>query len=448
VNRQVAEAQSQGSFSCPSVTTLAEPSAGAFSLPGSAGGAGAPYKDVEAQVLTHDKAEIEKVKLQKNTQAFEWVGKCGSLFQVADDVPGLHHFGKRILCYQEWCSRCGKMDSAAHQRRKARWIDKARQLKQAGYVTIEWPLADRGKLRIQESWRNAMDTAGGVLFGKHTKRQWREGGFFLRGLEAWHWFNDDKPGYRADVFNPHMNFLVDASSFGKRGKMSREELAEFKGALREAFGIPKLIVHYNYGDNPGWIFHKLRYITRATFLNREWDNALADELYGFRRTRSFGKWNDEPVWDLKEAEAEGENTAGLEAVSLLQKHICPCCGAQLAVRGYKMLTNPKTGQSALVIDRKTGLPMPIYWSKPLPSILLEASEAMEIGSHYYQIPAGWFEPESKRERVNMADMRRVNAGRLKELRKQAGMENWRRYVSANWNRYILSGGELQEVGHG
>ena len=117
----------------------------------------------------------------------------------------------------------------------------------------------------------------------------------------------------------------------------------------------------------------------------------------------------------------------------------------LAVRGYRTKPNRKTGERELVLDKDTGLPIPVYWSKPLPSILLEASGAVEIAeSDFYRIPSGWFEPEPKRERVNMAELRRINAGRVKELRKQAKRENWREYVSANRNRYILEGGDFGE----
>ena len=408
------------------------------SLPLSEVQSGAPYKDYKAQpVMFFGETEAKNTK-----NPVKRVGKCGSTFQVADDVPGLHHFGRKNLCYQEWCPKCGKMHSAAHVRRVCRWVPKVRQLKQAGYVVIEFLRTDRGKFRTQESWRDAMNKAGAVLFGKRTERVRRAGGYFPRGLETWHWFNDDRPDYRPDVFNPHMNFLVDG------GKLPREKLQKLKVDVCEALGVSKVILHYSYGDSPGWMLQKVWYIQRATFLERAWDDALADEQFRFRRSRSWGKWNDGPVWELKQAEAEGADTAGLEAVTKLQAHICPDCGeamVPLAVRGYRTKPNRKTGERELVLDKDTGLPIPVYWSKPLPSILLEASGAVEIAeSDFYRIPSGWFEPEPKRERVNMAELRRINAGRVKELRKQAKRENWREYVSANRNRYILEGGDFGE----
>jgi hypothetical protein len=403
---------------------------GAFSLPGAGGpaggaGGGAPYKDEVAQVVT-GKTDAKK--------------GCGGYAQVSSCSTGKHHFGKKLFCNQQWCLICGKMDSAAHKRRMARKVPKVRQLKAVGNLVIEWPVSYRPGLRTKKAWRDAVDVAAEVLFGKHTRRG-REGGYFERGLEDWHWFNDERPGYRADVFNPHMNFILDYP-----GALEPEELASLKDDLREALGCRDLIVHYGFATTPGQIMHLVRYNTRATFLNREWDDRLAAELYDFRQSRSWGKWNDEPVWELAQAEAEGENIGGLDAVSKLQEHVCPDCGAPLAVMGYKAKLNHKSGEREVILDKTTGLPVPVYWSKPIPSILLEASGAVQIGgTGYYRIPAGWFEPEPEREKIPLALTREINAVRVKGLRqetvKRRRAENWKRYVSENRSRYLMSGGD-------
>jgi hypothetical protein len=267
----------------------------------------------------------------------------------------------------------------------------------------------------------------------------------------WHWFNDDRPGYRADVFNPHINFLVDG------GRLSRSELAELKAELRAATGCPSLIVNYHYGRSPGWIMHKVRYITRPTFKKKSWDEAFAAELYNFRNIRWWGKWDSQPVWNLQEAEAEGEDIAGLEAVVKLHAHTCPDCGAPLQVRGLKSKLNQKTGVRDIVYQGKE--PCLRYWSNPLPSLLLDASGAVKIGgAGYYRLPGDWCEPEPepKRERVNIAVGKgadadrnkelnlRGNFGRIKKLRaevvKRRRRANWDKYVEAHRNEYILSGG--------
>ena len=137
--------------------------------------------------------------------------------------------------------------------------------------------------------------------------------------------------------------------------------------------------------------------------------------------------------------------AGLEAVTKLQYHVCPDCGAPLQPKGLKSKLNAKTGERDIVHDRESGQPSLRYWSKPVPSILLDASGAEEIGgAGYYRIPPGWIEPEPRYERVPLAELRRVNEGCLKKLRVEAVKErrraNWDKYVEANRNKYILTGG--------
>lgn len=427
MNRLVAEASTQSSFLCPQITALAEPSARAVSLPG-AGGSAAPelrfpaYKDYSAKSITDPGA------------AGKWA--CGSHFVRADCSTGLHHFGKKLFCGGEWCSVCGEDGSPVHKRRIARWLPKVQQLTEAGYGVVEWPKDYRLGLRSKEALRRAADTVVDVLAGKHT-RSGRAGGLFSRGLMRWHWFNDDRPGYRADVFNPHINFLVDG------GRLSRSELAELKADLRAATGCSSLIVNYHYGRSPGWIMHKVRYITRPTFKKKSWDEAFAAELYNFRNIRWWGKWDSQPVWNLQEAEAEGEDIAGLEAVVKLQAYTCPDCGAPLQVRGLKSKLNKKTGVRDIVYQGEE--PCFRYWSNPLPSLLLDASGAVEIGgAGYYRLPGDWCEPEPEPDRVSLPELRQVNRGRLKELRaevvKRRRRANWDKYVEAHRNEYIWSGG--------
>jgi len=432
VNRQAAEARTQSSFSCPKITALAEPSAGAVSLPGDGGGSAvaelrAPaYKDYSAKSITHPIREPEK-----------WA--CGSHFLRADCSTGLHHFGKKLFCGGEWCPVCGEDGSPVHKRRIARWLPKVQQLTEAGYCVVEWPINARQDLRTKEALRRAADTVVDVLAGEHT-RSGRAGGLFSRGLLRWHWYNDARPGYRADVFNPHLNFLVEG------GRLSRSELAELKAELRAATGCPSLIVNYHYGRSPGWIMHKTRYILRSTFRHKSWDEAFAAELYNFRNCRWWGKWNSQPVWSLQQAEAEGEDIAGLEAVVKLQAHTCPDCGAPLQVRGLKSRLNKTTGERDIVYEGKA--PCFRYWSRPLPSLLLEASGAVEIGgAGYFRLPGDWCEADSgpEPERIPLPDLRRVNRDRLKELRveavKRRRRENWERYVEEHRSEYIWSGGE-------
>jgi len=234
----------------------------------------------------------------------------------------------------------------------------------------------------------------------------RVDGFFARGVGRWHWFGDKARG----KYNPHFNVLVDFGSLlgdvreelqpvieaykagleksgrgrkvrrelqsiemyqrGRSGYMPKPLLDKIVADLRDALGCPELIVHYSYKDKPGQIVQTVRYVTRATFREYSWEKYMAEQLYGFRNTRWWGSWTGEAVWELEQAEAEGEDTAGLEAVSSLQGGVCPDCG-----RPLRMLHH----------SHETG--RPVYWTKPVDSIYLDIWGAQEIaGTGYYRIP--------------------------------------------------------------
>ncbi|MGA3023103.1 MAG: hypothetical protein ABSE66_10000, partial [Thermoplasmata archaeon] len=94
--------------------------------------------------------------------------------------------------------------------------------------------------------------------------------------------------------------------------------------------------------------HILKYMTRATFKDRSWDEALADELYNFRNMRSFGHWTDGPVWQLT-------GKAKYEHIELIGKSLCPICLSKIT----------------------WGRAIPIAWLK------YESSKSLDAG--YYQL---------------------------------------------------------------
>jgi len=199
-----------------------------------------------------------------------------------------------------------------------------------------------------------------ALAGKRCGRRGRVDGYFPRGLGRWHYFGEKRPG----KYNPHFNVLVDG------GLLEPERLEAIKASLRAALNCPDLIVHYSYFDKPGQIVQKGRYVTRATFRDISWSPYMASELWNFRNMRWWGNWKAEPAWELNEAEAEGENIDGLQAVSNLQAGICPDCGQPLKV----LYHNHKTGR-------------PVLWSRPVDKTYLDLWRAKEIaGSGYYRIP--------------------------------------------------------------
>lgn len=305
---------------------------------------------------------------------------CGAWAIVSECSSGEHHFAKKLLCGKEWCAVCGQDDSAAHKRRQARILPKIQQISKLGYLVIEFPdwarhIGERGicpDLDCGEyvaGWcyskadlRETTNTIINVLAGKRGaggRGSKRIGGYFKRGLGRWHWFGDKIPG----KWNPHFNILVDS------GYMSKPLLRKIKADLRAALNCP-VIVHYSYSDKPGQMVQKARYITRATFRDYAWNPYMARELFNLRNMRWWGSWKCEPAWELRQAEAEGGDLAGLTAVSKLQEGTCPDCGRPLKVLHH---------------NRKTG--KPVLWSRAVDSVYLDIWSAKEIaGSGYYWVP--------------------------------------------------------------
>ena len=296
-----------------------------------------------------------------------------SLCEGSDD--GLHHWqkvrrNKAIVLY--WCPECGG--------------ESKRELIGGLVKTTD----------------DILDVLGGVTQG----RKGRVGGYYGRGLGRWHWHGDKSNG----KLNPHYNVLVDADSLKddirvsiqpevdkykaelqageqsesvrkllrgvymyehrKSGYLPAPVLEAIKVSLRAALSVPELIVHYTHANTPGQIFHKVAYVTRATFLNESWDPYMAAELHDFRNSRAWGKWKDEPAWGLHDAAVEGEDTSGLEVADALgNRGCCPDCGAPLKVL--------KIGRSGA----------PVLWTKPIviDDVQLAYWGAENIGVGYYRM---------------------------------------------------------------
>lgn len=277
--------------------------------------------------------------------------QCGSLAIFTECEKGQHHFAKKILCGKEWCPICGAEHSQAHNRKIARWLCKVQQISQLGYLIIEFPDKYRevpGYGYSKRAIRHASNRIIEVLAGKRMGRKGRVGGYFERGLVRWHWFGEKKVG----KWNPHANIMVDS------GYVEPEKLFEIKQALRKALKCPDLIVHYSFALTPGEIYHKLKYITRATFKEYDWSPYMANQLHGFRNSRWWGSWKDAPAWELtKEIEGEAEMIASTD-INILGSGFCPDCGEPLK-----------------------------KWSKPVDSAFLVIWGAQEIDeTGYYRIP--------------------------------------------------------------
>ncbi|MBA7589711.1 hypothetical protein ES708_31800 [subsurface metagenome] len=247
---------------------------------------------------------------------------------------------------KEWCPVCnGKWEKGmamkpGHARRFAGWYPKAQTMDGVGYWTFTIPPKLRYKYRTKEEL--------GEL-GKAVVKMLKRHGY-SRGLRRWHWFGDRSPAW-----HPHLNCLVDG------GSISKAELRSIRREYSELLGVKLAIAQYHYFDTPGEKVHKLKYITRATFLDVRWDMPMAKELKGFRNTWCWGgrKWKVPAVWSLDDlpgkvsADMSDEDTS---MVASLEEGKCPRCG------------------------------LPIQWERWLPISILPAMGGRDLGAGYWELP--------------------------------------------------------------
>ncbi len=244
----------------------------------------------------------------------------GRFAMTGTDATGTHQVAKVLVCGREWCSRCGDnsgpgyVGSDAHQRRIARWLPKAQQMESMGYFVLTVPPDLRRYLRAPENLSK---------INRNLTRLMKRAGF-VRGLRRWHWFGEEEnaaPG-EAPVYHPHQNLLVEG------GWLSPEKLESIKDSwsklLRNQLGLdytPITVIHYNYVTRPAQMYHKLRYVTRATFQELQWDEYMGRQLLGFRNAQAWGTWKGEALW-----QPEPEDDAPSESAQALAAGNCPDCG--------------------------------------------------------------------------------------------------------------------------
>lgn len=252
-----------------------------------------------------------------------------------------HRYAKELYCGREWCTVCGEEWSAAHQRRFARWISKATQIKSMGYFVFTIPEELRANFRTKKALAS---------LGHQIQEQMKFYGY-SRGLRRWHFF-----GEKSTRYNPHLNVFVDA------GFISESKLDTIKQVYAVLLGVDVADVHYHYRHSPGEKVHSLKYVTRATFRDYSWDSRMALELRGFRNQLWWGsgKWDQAPAWSLDDLQGKGkEDMAELDsrAVESLESGTCPSCG------------------------------LPLDWSKVMPISVLEAQEGKRsLGAGYWELP--------------------------------------------------------------
>jgi len=183
------------------------------------------------------------------------------------------------------------------------------------YVVVTVPPEVRGRYRTKK--------ALGKL-GTAFKRMMERHGF-ERGLRRWHFFGEGK-GQESRQFHPHLNLLVEGRW------LSKEKLAALKASVGRILrvDVSRVNLKARFCDTPRKILHRVKYITRATFLDWRWDEELARELVGFRNSSSWGSWDEAPAWDLPAAE-EGWRSG--YRVAMLEHGVCPEDGTAIVWGG-------------------------------------------------------------------------------------------------------------------
>jgi len=236
-----------------------------------------------------------------------------------------HRWAKGVICNREWCppaeDQCGGKNGPAHNRRKARWMPKARQIGGMGRFIITTPLEIRYKYRTQESL-GKVGTAFKRMFQRHG---------YDRGLRRWHLFGEDhrEEGQGTPQYHPHLEVLVDGSY------LRRKQLRAIKRSVANILGVrvSRVNVYYEY-VRPGNIrrkLHRVSYALRPTFTDWRWDVSLAYSIIGFHNMQTWGKWDGPDLWDVPEGDSEAPG-ADLEA---LEKGYCPLDGSRITWSGVR-----------------------------------------------------------------------------------------------------------------
>jgi len=279
--------------------------------------------------------------LAKRSEDLDWIlkTKCPG-YWIQGSCENGHRYAKELYCGREWCPVCGQEWSAAHQRRFARWISKAAQIRTMGYFVFTIPEELRAKYRTKK----ALSRLG------HQVQELLKSCGYSRGLRRWHFF-----GEKSTRWHPHLDVLVDG------GYLAPGKLDLIKIAYAGVLGCQVVDVNYRYRKSPGEKVHSLKYVTRATFRDYSWDPRMALELRGFRNQLWWGsgKWEQEPAWSLDDLQdPTKEDVAELDsrAVESLESGICPSCG------------------------------LPIDWERVQPISTLAAQEKRSLGAGYWELP--------------------------------------------------------------
>jgi len=261
---------------------------------------------------------IAKSDTGSNHEAKQLQLFCPQWAQMGECEHG-HQVAKELICNREWCDHagCGGNDGKAHQRRKASWYPRARQIASMGRFVFTIPPEIRSEYRTRESL--------GKLGSAVTRMMKRYG--FSRGLRRWHIFGEDHHGAGAShagapVYHPHLEVIVDG------GFLDLEMIEAIKASWCRILKVDAARgnIHYEYSTDVRKKCHIVSYALRPTFLHWEWDEELARELIGFHNRQTWGKWDGEPVWEIP---VDSEAKPPLEELIALHDGRCPIDGSRI-----------------------------------------------------------------------------------------------------------------------
>ncbi|MBA7541153.1 hypothetical protein ES705_33460 [subsurface metagenome] len=247
---------------------------------------------------------IAKVENAEAKSCLPFVSKnCGRWVKIGQCENG-HRFAVKLNCRKQPCELCRDIE---HHKKIASLLPEVQQQLPAALITIR----PHNDCQVFVMKRYARRRFIKVVIHALKSLGYRRGIIFI------HLFGDDKTRYAF-----HLHVLVDG------GWLEPEELDELCRKLRRMIypvsWLKKwgdsLIVNYHYKPTQGQIYQSLEYCTRPTFTQLEGNEWLADSIRGEHLVRRWGKWDEEPKWQLAESDKK------LATLVSLEKGKCPICG--------------------------------------------------------------------------------------------------------------------------
>jgi len=234
------------------------------------------WDDLKAKRTARTKEKLEKRAREENVKVEDLLPKkgreafCGKFARVLSCSCG-YSFARENDCGRDWCPICRK---SSHKRRMARWFSKIQKLKVVGYWVITLPVENRP--RTKAGLEKFCWIAAEIL-----KRRG-----FDRGLRKLHPFGDERPGEKTP-WAPHINIFTES------GYLDLAVIESVKKELCEELGLSQIDVNYHYLQTVGEVIHALEYVLRPTFLKKDWDLEMAEELHNFRNCVAWGRWEED-----------------------------------------------------------------------------------------------------------------------------------------------------------